>query len=179
MAEKSIEFKYIIEKKDYNALRTYYMYRRTLKRTKIMVIILLSSLVLLAISHSEFAFPFFRPIGLTGILAIAVIYSWISIDTRKLENKVKATVNKKLDLYLDEKGLSISWPGLNQAMEPDWKEMDHAYENDFYFFLFSERHFAVIIPKILMKELQTKAIRQLLEAHIPLVSDVTGYKYSI
>jgi len=179
MEGKPIEFKYIIEKKDYNALKTYYMYRRTSTRTKIMVSVLMASLVLLVLSETEFSFPFFKAIGLTGILAIAVIYSWISIDTRKLENAVRATVNTKLDFYLDDDGLSLSWAGLSQAMEPNWSEMDHAYENDFYFFLFTERHFAVIIPKILLKGHQVKGIHHLLESHIRLVSDVTNYKYSV
>jgi hypothetical protein len=84
-----------------------------------------------------------------------------------------------LDFYLDDDGLSLSWAGLSQAMEPNWSEMDHAYENDFYFFLFTERHFAVVIPKILLKGHQVKGIHHLLESHIRLVSDVTNYKYSV
>lgn len=179
MSKRSIQFRYIIEKKDYNALRTYYMYRRTPERTKMMAVILLVSFLLLVLSETDFSFPFFKIIGLAGIVVTAAIYSWISIDTRKLENAVKITVNTKLDFYLDDAGMSAGWAGLSEAKEWDWAEMDHAYENDMYFFLFTEQYFALVIPKILLKEPQIKLIHQLLTDHIRLVSDTTGYEYSV
>jgi len=179
MSEKSITIKYRLERSDYNSLRTYYMYRRKTNRTKFMVSVLFISLVLLVLSETAYGFPFFKPIGLIGFFTMALIYSWISIDTRKLENAVKDIAIRTLELSLDGSGISALWPDLNLRKEYSWSEMNYAYESDFHFYLFADQHFAIIIPKLLLKDSKNKEIRSLLEKHIHFISDLSGYKYQV
>ena len=179
MSEKPITIKYKLERSDYNSLKTYYMYRRKTNRTKFMVLVLVVSLVLLVISETAYAFPFFKPIGLIGFFIIAIIYSWISIDTSRLEKEVKDLAIRTLDLSLDGSGLSAYWPDLHLRKEFSWSEMKYAYESDFHFYLFADQHFAIIIPKLLLKDSQNNGIRSLLEKNIHLISDLSGYKYQI
>lgn len=179
MSEKPITIKYRLERSDYNSLKTYYMYRRKSNRTKFMVSVLVVSLVLLVISETAYAFPFFKPIGLIGFFIIALMYSWISIDTRRLENAVKDIATRTLELSLDGSRLSAHWPDLNLRKEFSWSEMNYAYESDFHFYLFAGQHFAIIIPKLLLKDSKNKEIRSLLEKHIHFISDLSGYKYQV
>jgi len=179
MSEKPITIKYRLERSDYNSLRTYYMYRRKTNRTKFMVCVVAASLVLLVISETAYALPFFKPIGLIGFFIIALMYSWISIDTRRLENAVKDIALRTLELSLDGDGLSAHWTDLNLRKEFSWSEMKYAYESDFHFYLFADQHFAIIIPKLLLKDSQNKEISILLEKHIHYISDVSGYQYQV
>jgi len=179
MSEKTITIKYRLERSDYNSLRTYYMYRRKSNRTKFMVFVLVASLVLLVISETAYALPFFKPIGLVGFFIIALISSWISIDTRRLEKAVKDISLKTLELSLDNDGISAHCPDLNLRKEFSWSEMKYAYESDFHFYLFADQHFAIIIPRLLLKDSINKDIHSLLEKHIHLISDSSGYEYQI
>ncbi|MEL7658121.1 MAG: YcxB family protein, partial [Bacillota bacterium] len=177
MNEKAIKIKYRLERSDYNSLRTYYMYRRKTSRTKFMVCILAASLILMVINETVLSFLLFKLIGLVGFFIIAVMYSWISIDARRLEKAVKDTVSSTLELNLDGSGLSAHWSDLNLRKEFSWSEMNYAYESDSHFYLFTDQYFAIIIPRLLLKDFQVRDIHSLLENHIHLISDLSGYQY--
>ncbi|MDD3168639.1 MAG: YcxB family protein [Eubacteriales bacterium] len=179
MREKEILIVHKVDQSHYNALRTYYMYRRKTERTKLMVIILLASLLLLVLSETAFGFPFFKLIGLTGVGVMAIMYSWISIDARRLEKYAQDIVNRKQELTLTSEGLSAKWKGLKVEEKYSWSELDYVYEDDFYFFLFLDRYSVIIISKIELKDPIGKEVRKLFESHVKLVSDITGYRYNI
>jgi len=177
MREKSILLEHKVYQSHYNALRNYYMYRRTPTRTKVMVCILLASLFLLILSETAYGFPFFKLIGLFGFVVIAAMYSWISIDARRLEKYAHDIVNKKQELTMTSEGFSAKWKGLIGEEKYSWTEIDHVYEDDTYFFLFIDRYSVIIIAKLEFKEHRVKEIRSLIENNAKLESDVTGFKY--
>lgn len=181
MKEKEILIEFTLDKPDYNALRTYYMYKRTPTRTKIMVCLLLASLLLLILSEAAYAFPYFKPIGLCGILAITCIYSWISIEARRLEKGVQELIGKKQETRLTDEGFTVKWKGSGRFEEYCWDEIDYVFEDDSYFFLFINRYSVIIISKLEMKlgkkEFKIKEIHDLLENHIKLISDLRNYQY--
>jgi len=175
MGEKSILFQCIVTKGDYNTLRFYYMYKQKLLRTRILVYIFLISLILLVLSDMTFAFPFQRMLGLIGMLVVTGIYSWIVIEVRRIENNVKKFVNLKQEMNLADGGFTVKWAGYEQT-EFSWDEVDHVVESDAYFYLFTEPDFAIIMPKLIMKEFMVKQIHDLFEKHITLVSEMSGWK---
>jgi len=179
MGEKEIYIEHKLESSHYNALRVYYLYRRKLERTKIMVCILLASLFLLILSDTAYGFPFFKLIGLTGMICIAVMYSWISIDARRLEKYARDIVNKKQEIIITSKGFSAKWNGSRGEEEYSWGEIDYVYEDDAYFFLFIDLHSVVVISKVVIKEQQLKDIRRCIEGNVKYVSDVTGFEHKI
>jgi hypothetical protein len=180
MKEREITVEFKLGKTDYNALRTYYMYRRTPGRTKIMVCLLLVSL-LLVLSETAFAFPYFKLLGLVGILAIAVIYSWVSIDARRLEKGAQELVGKKQETRLTEEGFAVKWKDSGRFEEYLWDEIDYVFEDDSHFFLFISRHSVIIISKLEMKfekkEYKVKEIHDFIDSHAKLISDLSDYKY--
>jgi len=176
MSDKTIEVKSITEAPGFHALKSYYMHKRLPQRTRIIAYIILASILLLVISETPFGFPFFKLIGIVGILAIAVVYSWITVEMRPLDRNMRKLVNLKQELKLEENGISVKWTGYEPA-EYDWADLEYAYENDAYFFIFIEKHFALIIPKFLMKEYQSKQIHDRLEANMKLIDESTGWKY--
>lgn len=177
MREKEILVEHRVDQSHYNALRVYYMYRRTTGRTKIMVCILLPSLLLLILSGTAYSFPFFKLIGLSGMLVLAAMYSWISIDARKLEKYAQDIVNRKQEVTLSKEGFTAKWKGLDAEEKYKWSEISYVYEDDSYFFLFIDRYSVVVITKLELKEPRVKEIRSLIENNVEYVSDVTGYKY--
>jgi hypothetical protein len=176
MSEQTIEIKSITEAQDFHAMKNYYMYKRLPQRTKILAYIFLASLLLLVISESEFGFPFFKPIGIAGIIVVAVIYSWISIDVKPLDTHLRKIVNKKQTLNIHEAGFSVKWEGFEEA-DYVWSDIEFAYENDFHFFIFIEKHFGFIIPKLLLKGNHAKNIHDLLGKNVRLVNETTWWKY--
>lgn len=182
MKEREITVDFKLEKADFNALRTYYMYRRTPERTKIMVGLLLASLLLLVLSEAAFAFPYFKLLGLCGILAIAAIYSWISIDARRLEKGAQHLIGRRQETRLTDEGFTVNWRGLSQADEYLWTETDYVYEDDNYFFIFLDRYSYVILAKLNLKiikqEYKIKQIHDLIKNHVKLISDVGNYEYA-
>ena len=181
MKEKEIIIEFKLEKADYDSLRSYYMYRKTPERTKIMVVLLIVSLALLVLSETEFAFPYFKLIGLCGILVIAGIYSWVSIDARRLEKGAQELIGKRQETKLTEEGFTVKWKGSGQFYEYLWEEIDYVFEDDSHFFLFVDRHSAIIISKLELKfekkEYQIKELHDLIERHAKLISDLSDYKY--
>lgn len=181
MKEREITVEFKLDKTDYNALRNYYMYKRTPERTKIMVCLLLASLLLLVLSEAAFAFPFFKLIGLCGILTIVAIYSWISIDARRLEKDAQQFIDKKQETRFTEKGFTVKWKDMGLTEEFLWTETDYIYEDDDYFFIFLGDYSYVIIAKLNMKlykkEYQIKEIHDLIESHAKLIADLRNYQY--
>ncbi len=175
MSDKSISVQSMVRRSDYNVLRNYHMYKRNPKRTKITVYILILSLVLLIISETAIPLPFLKLLGIVGILFIAVIYTWLSIDARRLEKFPKAIINKKQELTLSQIGFTVKWTGLEQA-EYHWDTVDHVVESDSHFFLFLDEYRVIIIPKLELKEYRVKEIHDLLEHHVTLESDLSGWK---
>lgn len=164
------------EAQDFHAIKNYFMYKRLPQRTKTMAYIFLASLLLLVISETEFGFPFFKMIGIIGIIIIAVMYSWISIDTKPFDTHLRKIVNKKQTLNLREDGFSIKWEGFEES-DYLWSDIEYAYESDFHFFIFIEKHFGFVIPKLLLKGNHAKEIHDLLEKNIRLINESTGWKY--
>lgn len=178
MSKKNIEIKSIMERHDFHALKNYYMYKKNSQRTKIMAYIFVASLLMLIISETEFGFPFFKLVGLAGIIVIALIYSWISIDTKPLDTNLRKIVNKKQELNLRDDGFSIKWTGTEQA-DYAWSDIEYAYENDHHFFVFIEKQFGFVIPKLLLKGNMAKEVHELLDTHVRLINDSTGWKYQV
>jgi hypothetical protein len=181
MKEREITVGFRLEKTDYNALRNYYMYKKTPERTKLMVGLLLVSLLLLVLSGAEFAFPFFKLIGLCGVLAIAAIYSWISLDARRLEKGAQKFIGIRQETKLTEEGFSVNWKDLGRAEEYLWAETDYVYEDDDHFFIFLGRHSCIIIAKLELKlkkqEHKIKEIHDFMESHTKLTADLRNYQY--
>lgn len=177
MQKKDILVEHRVDQSHYNALRVYYMYRRATGRTKFMVSILLTSLILLILSETAYSFPFFKFIGLFGMLILVAMYSWISIDARKLEKYAQDIVNKKQGVTLTQEGFTATWKGLNAEEKYKWAEIDYVYEDDSYFFLFIDRYSVIILAKLELKDPIVKEIRALIENNTNYVSDVTGFKH--
>ncbi len=181
MKEREFTVGFNVDKPDYNALRNYYMYKRTPKRTKIMVCLLLASLLLLIMSGTAFAFPLFKPLGLCGMLAITGIYSWISIDARRLEKGVQELIGKRQETRLTEEGLTVKWKGTSRYEEYLWDEIDYVYEDDSYFFLFIDLYSVIIISKLELKlekkDKRIKEISELIKRHTKLISDLSDFEY--
>lgn len=177
MHEKAILIEHRVDQSHYNAVRTYYMYRQNTGRTKFLVCILLASLFLLVLSDTAYGFPFFKLLGLIGIIIMAGVYSWISIDARRFETYARDIMNKKQELVLTGKGLSAKWKGLNVEEKFDWTEIDYVYEDDSYFFIFLDRYSVIVISKIELKDPTVAEVRRLFENHVKLVSDVSGFKH--
>ena len=175
MTEDTIKVQNIVSKADYNSLRGYYMYKRKPEQTKILVIIMLISFACLVISKSAFSFPYLKDIGAFGIIVIAFFYSLISWDARRLEKSVKNIMNKKQEISLAEAGFSVKWTGFD-LVEYEWSDIGYAVETDAHFYLFLEKYFAIIIPKLELKGHQVKQIHKLLEEHIELTSDTSGWQ---
>jgi hypothetical protein len=181
MKERDITAGFMLDKQDYNALRNYYMYKRTPKRTKLMVCLLAASLLLLAMSESVFAFPFFKLLGLCGILAIAAIYSCISIDARRLEKGAQQLIGVKQETTFTEEGFTVIWKELGKGEEYLWTETEYVYEDDDYFFICVGSYSFIIISKLYMKlykkEYQIKQIHDLIERHAKLIAELRNYQY--
>lgn len=178
MSDHSIEIKSITGPSDYGALRSYYMHRRNPKRTKITACILLPSILLLVLDQTQYSFLLFKILGTLGIIAVAGIYSWISIETRRLEKNIRPIINIKQEIRLTHSGFTVKWTGFEQA-EHSWDDIDYTYENDFYFFIFIDKYFAVILPKVLMNQQMGKKIHELLDSGSQLIDESTGWKYSM
>lgn len=176
MKEQTIQVKSITERQDYIALRSYFMYKRIPKRTMTIAYILIASFLLLLIGETQYGLPFFKPLGIVGIIIDALIYSWITIETRPLETNQRKVLNIKQELNLDENGLSVKWEGFEQA-DYTWPEMKFAYENDFHYFIFIEKDFAVVLPKVLMKGKMSRDIHELLDRHLKLINESKDYEY--
>jgi len=181
MKEGEITVGFKLSKQDYDALRNYYMYKRTPKRTKIMVFLLLASLLLLVMSQSAYAFPLFEPLGLCGILAIAGIYSWVSIDARRLEKEAQKHIGKNQETVLTEEGFTVTWKELGRAEEYLWTETEYVYEDDNHFFICVGPYSFIIIAKLDLKlykkEYKIKQLHDLIKSHAKLIAELRNYKY--
>lgn len=181
MNEKGILIESTVDKADFNALRAYFMYKRTPTRTKSMVCLLLASLLLMILGETEFAFPYFKPLGLCGILTITGIYSWISMEARRLEKGVQELIGKKQETRLTGEGFTVKWIGLNRFKEYSWDQIDYVFEEDSYFFIFIDRYSAIIISKLELKfekkDYRIKEIHELIKGHAKLISDLRDYEY--
>jgi|GEM_PF-2641279 len=184
MKEREITVGFRLDKPDYDALRNYYMYKRTPKRTKIMVCLLVASLLLLVMSQSEYSFPLFEPLGLCGILAVAAVYSWVSIDARRLEKGAQKLIGVKQETVLTEEGFTVTWTDLRRVEEYLWTETEYVYEDDNYFFICVGPHSFIIIAKLYLRlnkkdEYKIKEIHDLIKRHAKLIADLRNYKYEI
>lgn len=181
MNEKEILIGFTVDKADFNALRAYFMYKRTPTRTKSMVCLLLASLLLLILSESAFAFPYFKPIGLCGMLIIVGIYSWISMEARRLEKGVQELIGKKQETRLTGEGFTVKWKGSSRFEEYFWDEIDYVFEDESYFFLFIDRYSVIIISKLELKlekkDYRIKEIHELIKSHTKLISDLKDFEY--
>lgn len=175
MSDKTIRIISIPSAADYNSLRVYYMYRQRPKRTRVIVYLCLASLALLAISETVFAMFFLRISGLLGMLAVAGIYARIVVEARPLDKNVKGFMNIRQEVELTEDGFTVEWKGY-EPLACSWSEVYRTVESDSHFYLFTEPEFAVILPKLDMKEATEKRIRDLLERHTELISEVSGWK---
>jgi hypothetical protein len=170
-----VEFR--LKKEDYNALKNYYMYKRTPKRTKIMACLLIISFLLLALSGMSYALPFFKAVGLCGILSVVAVYSWVSIDARRLEKGVARFIGKKQETRLTEEGFCVKWKEIETEEEYPWTEANYIYEDDDYFFISLGSRSYVIIAKLDMKinrqEHRIKEIHDLTEERAKLFSELS------
>jgi len=175
MSEKNILFKCNTTKGDYNSLRNYFMYKQKLKRTKVLVYLFLASIALLVISEFAFAIFFLRLAGLAGMVVVFGIYSWITVEVRPLEKNVKEFINKKQEINLTDSGFTVTWTGY-EPIEYNWSELDRVVENDTHFFIFTVPDFAIIMPKLEMKEYRVTEIHDLFERNVKLVTDLSDWK---
>ena len=123
--------------------------------------------------------PFFKPLGLLGIVIVTLVYCWISFEVRKLEQNVKDMIHKTQELTLDDSGLTAKWTALGSAVHYEWNAFETAVETDPYFFLFLERYYALILPKIELKDRLITEIREMISTHVKLVSELSGFKADI
>ncbi|MDF2654420.1 MAG: hypothetical protein K0R19_894 [Bacillota bacterium] len=179
MKERKIQISSILSRTDYNALRNYFMYQKKPTRTRFIVFTLLCSFLLLIISGTAFAMPFFKPLGLLGIVIVTLVYCWISFEVRKLEQNVKDMIHKTQELTLDDSGLTAKWTASGNAVHYEWNAFETAVETDPYFFLFLERDYALILPKIELKDRLITEIREMISTHVKLVSELSGFKADI
>ena len=177
MNQKTIEIKTITSPHDYAAMRNFYLYKSRPKRTKSIAILLLFSFGLLLLSETSFAFAFFKPLGIVGMMIFAASYLWIDHEGRSLDQWAKSGINMRQELSLTEDGVSVAWPELNKRHVYPWGEVKSAVESDTHFFLFVESRLPAIVPKFELKEFQIKEIRNSIETHTNLLSDISGWKY--
>jgi hypothetical protein len=176
MNERSIEVQSTLSPSDYQALRIYFMYKRKPGRTRILVGILLISFAFLVISQSAYSMPFFKHLGIIGIIIMATIYSLITREAKKLEPGFKNLMNKKQELSISDQGVSAKWEGFSQAYDYEWPDFEYAVEVNSHYFLFLEQYDAITISKLLLKEHEVIEIRKLIEEHIRLVSETSGWR---
>ncbi len=177
MSENTIKIQSFVTKSDYNVLRNYYMYKQKPQRTRFVVYLLLISIILLVLSQTAYSFSFFKPTGLLGGLVILALYSWISMDARKLEKAASQIVNKQQDMFLDESGLVVKWTHIEESTYL-WSEIDQVVECDTHFFIFIDQYFVIILPKVELKEHRIKEIRRIISNHISIISDLSGWSPS-
>jgi len=177
MSQKNIEIKSITALHDYGALRNYYLYKGQPRRTKTSAVILLASFGLLLLNETPYGFPFFKPLGIIGILVFAGIYFWIDHQGRQLDKAAKFVVNTKQELELSQEGIFASWPAARMEKTCPWNELTAAVESDHHFFLFVEPLLPVIVPKFEMKELRIQELHDFISTYTDLVSDISGWKY--
>lgn len=176
MNEKEIKITSILNRTDFNAIRNYFMYQKKSARTKVLVLIMLSSFLLLIISGTPYAMPSFKPLGLAGIIIATLIYCWISFEVRKLEINIKDMFHKTQELTLNNSGLSAKWAKSTNTVHYDWNVFEFVVETDPYFFLFLEKDYALIIPKVELKEHFITEIREIIAMHVKLISELSGFK---
>lgn len=56
-----------------------------------------------------------------------------------------------------------------------WSEIHGAVELDTHFFLFVDQYFALLIPKLEMRQYRVREIRAFLEKHIEVISELSGW----
>jgi len=152
------------------------MYQKKPARTKFIVSIMLCSFLLLIINSTPYKMPFFKPLGLTGILIVTLIYCWISFEVRKLEINIKDMFHKTQELTLSDSGLSARWGKSADVVHYGWNAFESALETDPYFYLFLEKDYALIIPKSEFKEHFVAGIRDMISTHMKLISELSGFK---
>ena len=179
MKGKKIQILSVLTRTDYNALRNYFMYQKKPVRTRFMVLTLLCSFLLLIVSGTAFSMSFFRPLGLLGVIIVTLIYCWISFEVRKLEQNVKDMIQKTQELALDDSGLTAKWSASGNEVHYEWVAFESAVETDPYFFLFLEKDYAIILPKIEQKDRLINEVREMISAHITLVSELSGFKAEV
>lgn len=176
MKDKEIKNSSVLNRTDYNALRNYFMYQKKPTRTKVLVLIMLCSFLLLIISGTPYAMPSFKPLGLAGIIIATLIYCWISFEVRKLEMNIKYMFHKTQELTLNNSGLSAKWAKSTNTVHYEWNVFEFVVETDPYFFLFLEKDYALIIPKVELKEHFITEIREIIAMHVKLISELSGFK---
>lgn len=174
--EKEIQISSILTRTDYNVLRNYFMYQKKPARTKFIVSLILFSFLLLIISGTPYSLPFFKPLGIFGIIIVTLIYCWLSFEVRKLEINIKDMYHKTQELTLNVSGISAKWGKTANAAKYEWTAFESAVETDVYFFLFLERDYALTIPKIELKEHFVTEIREMISTHMNLNSELSGFK---
>lgn len=175
MVKKQISIQCNVSKSDFQSLRIYYMYRRKPKRTRILVYLCLASIASLATSEAISGMQYLRLAGIAGMIVVAGIYCWITFDTRHLDETVKQFLNARQDVTLTTDGVAVNWKGF-EPTEYTWNEIDHTVETDSHFYLFIDPEFAVMLPKLEMKEFQIREIHELLSSHAKLIQDMSGWK---
>ncbi|MDD2483475.1 MAG: YcxB family protein [Eubacteriales bacterium] len=177
MSAKPLFIKSITSTADYGALRNYYLYKARPKRTKSIAVLLLISFGFLLLAETEIPFPFFKALGIFGILVFAAAYFVIDHEGRMLDKSAKFMMNIRQELNLDEEGITVSWPEAGKQGEYLWSDLSPTVESDHHFFLFAEEKLPVIIAKFEMKESRINELRTFIKSHTTLVSDISGWKY--
>ena len=175
--QKTIEIKSITAGHDYSAMKNYYLYKSRPKRTKAIAVTLLFSFGLLVLSETAWSFPFFKPLGIVGMIAFAAFYFKIDHEGRMLDRHAKFTLNARQELSLSDSGMLVSWPDAGLVREYAWPDIKKAVESDAHFFLFGEATLPAIVPKFELSEFRIKEIRKQIEGHTDLVSDLSGWVY--
>lgn len=177
MSQKTVEIKSITSPHDYGAMKNYYLYKSRPKRTKAIAVLLLFSFGLLLLSETAWTLPFFKPLGIFGMLLFAAAYFWIDHEGRRLDKTARFIINLKQELSMTEDGISVVWPGSGEARKYAWENIDPAVESDTHFFIFGEPTLPVIVPKFELSEFRINEIRKYIEKRTDLVSDISGWKY--
>ena len=179
MKEKDIIVTTLISRRDFNILRNYFMYQKKSTRTKVIAAIMLFSFLLLIISTTPYSMPFFKPLGLIGIVVVTLLYCVISFEVRKIELNVKDMVNQTQEVTISDSGIFARWKNSGNSAQYDWTDIESGVETDPYFFLFITNNRALIIPKIELRERLVKDIRETLTKYIQLSSELSGFKANI
>ncbi|MDD2190327.1 MAG: YcxB family protein [Eubacteriales bacterium] len=176
MNERNIKIRSTVGAPDYQALRIYFMYKRKPNRIYLMVIILLISFALLLLTFTSYSTPYFKNLGIIGIIIIAGIYAMSAQDFKKLNPSIKELIDKDQKLNISDRGVSAKWQGYDEAYDYEWSDFEYAVEVNSHFFLFVEEYYAIIISKSSMNEYQATEIRSMIKNHLKLVSRTSGRK---
>ena len=166
--QKSIVVETVMARRDYSALRTYFMYKIRPGAIRNLVILLLLSIIVVVLGRAEVYFipQILHKTGLIVLFALSLLFIIIDSNARKLEKPGKSVRNKTQRVELSEKGFQVEWLNYSIPLDYKWETVIRVAETEEYYFLFVSRLTAIIIPKRGLKEDKLAAIQELIRRKV-------------